>query len=296
MALVAEAFIAGTISVDHVRLFAMCQATNTDAFADAEEMLVGIAGDLDHHSFARAARYWCQLADPDGSERDAEKRYAARRCNMRTAPDGMELLDAQLDPITGGIVRTTFEMIKKELFDTDWNQAKIIHGDTTTIADLKRTDAQRGADALQVMAERARMVHGDAHQRHGRRPLLTVLVGEQALANLCETEAGTVLDPHDLLRLLDRAELERVVFDTPSRVIDVGVRRRLFEGATRRAVEVRDRECDHPSCHEPITEADIDHLIEYRLGGLTEQTNGKCKCKWHHRWRHRNDRQQPPVA
>ncbi|MGH9247583.1 MAG: hypothetical protein ACRD29_25395, partial [Acidimicrobiales bacterium] len=41
--------------------------------------------------------------------------------------------------------------------------------------------------------------------------------------------------------------LERVVFDGPSRVIDVGPHRRLFDVATRRSVEVRDRECFHPS-------------------------------------------------
>ncbi|MGH9247589.1 MAG: hypothetical protein ACRD29_25425, partial [Acidimicrobiales bacterium] len=41
--------------------------------------------------------------------------------------------------------------------------------------------------------------------------------------------------------------LERVVFDGPSRVIDVGPHRRLFDGATRRSVAVRDRECFHPS-------------------------------------------------
>jgi len=45
--------------------------------------------------------------------------------------------------------------------------------------------------------------------------------------------------------------LERVVFDSPDRIKNVGVRRRIFTGATRRAIELRDGECFHPTCEVP---------------------------------------------
>ena len=64
---------------------------------------------------------------------------------------------------------------------------------------------------------------------------------------ICELANGTVVAPAALVRWLESAWLERVVFDSPSRVLDVGVAQRLFTGATRRAVEVRDRECFHTS-------------------------------------------------
>jgi hypothetical protein len=127
---------------------------------------------------------------------------------------------------------------------------------------------------------------------HGPRPLITVVCGETTLADLCETEAGRILDPHEIIRLLSSAELERVVFDGPSTVIDVGVRQRLFKGGKRRAVQVRDRECAHESCHDPVTWADIHHIEHYEDGGETVPENGEPQCRWHHHWLHRQSK--PP--
>ena len=77
-------------------------------------------------------------------------------------------------------------------------------------------------------------------------PLFSVLVGYEAFAGrTCELADGTVVAPGALTHWLGEAWVERVVFDGPSRVSDVGVRRRIFAGATRRAVEVRDHECFH---------------------------------------------------
>jgi hypothetical protein len=290
---VAEAFGQGLITVDHVRRLAKCEHTNPAEFTEAEELLLAMAVSMDWRDFTKAIAYWCQLADPDGSQQDAEARLLARRGSVLEASDGMVLVAGQLDPMGGGIFMETFRRIKRELFLLDWEAAKAIHGDDVSFDRLARTDAQRGADALRVMAERAQMVPGDVSDIHGPRPLITVLVGEDSLRNVCETEAGTVLDPREIIQLLDKAEVERVVFDGPSRVIDVGERRRFFTGATRRAVQVRDRECAHPSCHEPVTDADIDHILEYGKDGLTVQDNGRVMCKWHHRWRHRP---HPPAA
>ena len=42
----------------------------------------------------------------------------------------------------------------------------------------------------------------------------------------------------------------------------MGVRRRFFRGALRRAIEVRDRRCTHPSgCDVPAERCDIDHIV-----------------------------------
>jgi 5-methylcytosine-specific restriction endonuclease McrA len=77
--------------------------------------------------------------------------------------------------------------------------------------------------------------------------------------------------------------VERVVFDGPSRVIDVGVHRRLFEGATRRAVQLRDRECFHETCDIPAEHCDVDHVVPWAEGGPTVQENGRVACGFHNR-------------
>jgi hypothetical protein len=292
MPLIADAFYDDRLTTDQVRLYAACQQTNPDAFADAEAVLLQHAFDLDHHQLVEALTYWRQCADPDGSQTDAERRYAKRDVSLVQAPDGMWLLKGQQDAIGGEIFGNALETIRREEFDQDWALAKAEHGDDTCMDHLRRTDPQRRADALVVMARRAAMVTPGS-EVHGPRPLITVLVGEDTLRNLCETEGGTILDPNDLWRIVGWADFERVVFDSRSRVMDVSVRTRLFTGATRRASQVRERECGHPSCHEPVTYADIHHVEHFEDGGETIHTNGSPRCKWHHRHEHR---QPPPAA
>ncbi len=92
--------------------------------------------------------------------------------------------------------------------------------------------------------------------------------------------------PASSFRHLADADIERIVFEGPSRVIDVGVRRRFFTGALRRAIEVRDRHCTHPSgCDVPAEQCEIDHIEPYSRGGLTTQANGRCRCSVHNRQR-----------
>jgi hypothetical protein len=91
-----------------------------------------------------------------------------------------------------------------------------------------------------------------------------------------------------LREFLAEADIERIVFDGPSRVIDVGTRSRFFTGALRRAIQVRDRHCQDPSgCDEPITRSEVDHKEEFEDGGLTTQDNGELKCGSHNRHKHR---------
>jgi len=82
------------------------------------------------------------------------------------------------------------------------------------------------------------------------------------------------------------------VFAGPDRVVSVGARRRLFGGATRRAVQVQGRECFHPYCDEPADYAQIDHIRPYAAGGPTTVDNGRPACAYHNRLRHQPAR--PP--
>ena len=97
--------------------------------------------------------------------------------------------------------------------------------------------------------------------------------------------------------LLTEADVERIVFDSPSRVIDVGVRQRFFTGALRRAIEVRDRHCQDPSgCFVPAEECEGDHKVRFADGGLTTQENGQCLCPFHNRRKERWRGERPPPT
>ena len=85
------------------------------------------------------------------------------------------------------------------------------------------------------------------------------------------------------------------MFDGPSRVIDVGVRERFFTGALRRAIEVRDRHCQHRSgCDVPPDRCHIDHIVPYAESGLTVRCNGRCYCPVHNRQRVGEGGARPP--
>jgi hypothetical protein len=214
---------------------------------------------------------------------------AARRLHLSQSFNGGWALDALLDPINGAVLAKGLGSIEQELFEADWAEARSRVGDDVRASHLTRTPAQRRADALVEMARRAMAVPGGTRLPE---PLFTVLVGYETFAGrMCELADGTVVPPGSLVRWLDKAWVERVVFQGPSRIKDVGVRRRVFAGATRRAVEVRDRECFHPLCEEPAERCEIDHVQPWAAGGLTVEANGRAACRFHNRERHRT---RPP--
>jgi hypothetical protein len=279
---VSAALAAGEITTDHVRILAAAARTNPEMFAaDGESRLLEAARTLLFEGFRVAARYWCDRADPDGAEQKARRRWLGRRAHCSTTFEGEVAIDAHLEAVGGSIVRRELERLERELFELDLAEARARLGrDDVSWLELARTPAQRRADALVLMAERSAAKPAGALEP---RILLHVLCGEDSLGRMCELSDGTVLTPGEVLPLLDRAEVERAVFDGPSKVIDLGPRRRLFTGATRTAVQLRDRGCVHPSCDVPFDRCEVDHVLEYSRGGLTVQDNGRCLCKHHHR-------------
>lgn len=132
---------------------------------------------------------------------------------------------------------------------------------------------------------------------NGRRPepLFSVFVGYETFAGrMCQMADGAVVSPGTLVDWLDRSWIERVVFDGPSRVMDLGAATRLFGGATRRAIQLRDRECFHPLCDIPAKRCEVDHIEPYSAGGATIEKNGRLACGFHNRGRHRKRKRPPP--
>ncbi|MGQ0430989.1 MAG: DUF222 domain-containing protein [Microthrixaceae bacterium] len=233
--------------------------------------------------FKRHCDLWEAFVDPDGAEQGADDDRAAREVHLSQSFGGMWFGRMTLDPISGDIVHGTLSMIERQLFEADWAEAKARFGRDPLIVDLQRTPAQRRADALVEMATRARTAPADGKRP---RPLFTVLVDYETFAGpLLELFNRTTITPGTAARWLDQADIERIVFDGPSRVIDVGATRRFFRGALRRAIEVRDRTCFHPYCDDVPERPEIDHIHEAHRGGPTTQNNGRLGCGFHNKWR-----------
>jgi hypothetical protein len=293
MAKVEGAWLTGDVGEAQVSRLAEARTEVTAAsFARDEQMLVSQAKDLPHRLFTRALAYWSQHADPDGAEDAAAARHQARRLHLSCGFDGAWFLDGVLDPVSGEIVSRALKAIEEELFASDWAEAKTRVGEGVSFADMAPSPAQRRADALVEMARRAMALPPGARLPE---PLFTVLVGYETFAGrMCELANGHVVTPGALVPWLDEAWAERVVFDGPDRVRNVGVRRRIFTGATRRSVEVRDRECFHPLCDATVGDCQVDHVEPWAFGGLTVDTNGRLACAFHNRLRHQPRPPPPP--
>jgi len=285
MPVVEAAWLAGDVGEAHVCAFAAARTAETAAcFGRDESMLVEQARTLGYQLFMRALAYWGQLADPEGTERSSERQRADRRLHESTTFGGAVALDGLFDPLDGSVVANALRRIETELFEADWAEAKERVGDRVCAGDLARTPAQRRADALVVLARSPRAQGLPAGSRLPE-PLFSVLVDYDTVARVCELAEGTVVAPGSLTRWLGEGWVERVVFDGPDRIKNVGVRRRIFSGGTKRAVQLRDRECFHPTCDTPATQCEIDHVQPWAQGGLTTDDNGRVACGFHNRAR-----------
>jgi hypothetical protein len=284
----AAALAAGDITAEHAhRLAALAAPGTAGAFADAEELLVGQARTMRWGDFTKACAYWLRHARP-GDEDDRDRAdHEHRKVSLHDGLRGTGLLSGELTPVAKATVRSELERIERELFEADWAAARAEHGDAASAAHLARTSAQRRHDALVEMAKRSATAPANGRRP---RPLVSILVGYDAFARMCELADGTLISPATAASLLDEAAIERIVLGGPSRVLDLG-RARSFTGAARRAVEVTQRHCQGPGCHVPADRCDIDHVWRHADGGPTHPDNGRTLCGPHNR-----AREHPPPA
>jgi hypothetical protein len=276
----------------HVEVVAAARVAGTGAvFARDEGLLASQAVSLGFRDFERVVAYWRDAAAPDAATERVVAQRAQRRVHLSASWGGMWYADATFDPVSGEIVQGELGRLERMLFDAEWADATARLGRAPRVDELERTPAQRRCDALVEMATRS------AAAPAGRRrpgPLFTVLVGYETFAGaVCELASGAVLAPGVLAGWLDRAVIERVVFDGPARVLEVG-HKRFFTGALRRAIQVRDRTCTHPLCDQPAEVCDVDHVVPAADGGPTTQLNGRLMCGYHNRLRNKTDPPHPP--
>ena len=77
--------------------------------------------------------------------------------------------------------------------------------------------------------------------------------------------------------------MQTFIFDGADHVIAASLSR-TFRGMLRRAIQVRDRHCQHPAgCDAPIIDCDVDHIVPHAAGGVTDEPGGQLQCEPHNR-------------
>jgi hypothetical protein len=272
----------GRFSLDHIDVFARAATPARRArFSMDEEFLIEVSAPLRMHQAVKAVNHWCQQADAADGIEPAPPKHAVEhaRLHVSTTLDQTVAIDGSLDAIGGCIFTKELKRLERREYLAD------------RALGVERSGAQRRAAALVEMATRS-----SSAPANGRRPapLFTVLLGDPSFASLCELSNGTVLTPAQLAPWLSSALLETVLFDGRHTVISVS-QRRHFVGALRRAIEVRDRHCQHPSgCDVPAEDCDVDHIVPRSVGGLTHQFTGRIECPPHNRDPKKHDHDAEP--
>ncbi len=267
MPVTVEAWTAAEIGTDHVDLLTTTAGSGRgELFERDEAVLVTHCEALTWGDTIKSTRYWRQHADTELGRDDTPPPAGGVR--FTTGFDGCVVGDIELDPIGGATVVEALRCIERELYRRDKRDG------------IVRTKAERMAAALVEMAIRAHTAPTDGKRPE---PLLVVLAGEETLDRICELATGTVIAPNLVVPHLTHSQIQTFVFDGADRVLSHSPQR-SFRGALRRAIQVRDRHCQHPSgCDAPIVDCDIDHRHPHAAGGRTEEANGELQCECHNR-------------
>ena len=290
MPVTAAAFAAGDIEDIHVRRLAGALNPRTrEAFARDESLLVSWAQSKDFFRFSDRLGRWLLRNDPDGCSKSAMDQRDRRDAWLAESFEGMFLGKLTLDPISGQIIKNEHDRLEAQLFEADWAEARARLGREPTVADLRRTPAQRRADAFVEMARRStRPVAGKA-----ARPLLSLALGSETFAWRCALSSGQNVSPAALDDFLSDAEVQAILFDPKTDIAIKASRKRLFSGVLRRVLELRDGFCAC-GCGMAAERCQADHELPYSKGGITCQCNGKMRCRPNNR--RKGDRRIPPLA
>ena len=292
-----NALAGGQVGVAQTRLMARIAANPripTDLLVRGIWQLMADAMDVSYVEFERRALTFEALADPIGAAEKAERNRQRRTATMHQQPDGSWSLHAKFDDVGGPEFLEIFCWYVDREFARDWAEATERLGEgNVDVTELRRTEAQRRADALVEMARAAAACPPDT-----KRPLPTVnfIIDERTARATADndlvdpldyrnvtsrTDRGHRVDPNAIIGVSLWALIRRVVTNSPGVVIELGRTSRLFTGHAREAVMLLEPTCIWPGCDQPHSWCHADHLTSWSTRGPTNPDNGAPPCARH---------------
>ncbi len=99
----------------------------------------------------------------------------------------------------------------------------------------------------------------------------------------CHTRSGLRLTPATALMCTLAGDIERLMCSATTRRLEMSERDRLYKGALREALIVRDVFCQSPGCDVRASRCQADHDTRHTDGGRTTDINGAMRCPACHR-------------
>ena len=304
MPLIARALADAEITRSHAQR--LRSTASRPQFADwGEAFLLEQAGILRWKDWLTVVDRFEQCADDENQPAeplDLDTPPDHGQVQLSELPDGGELI-ARLDPSGYEAVEEVLHRIEQELFRAEWKHLVDTHG-TAASTSMMTSKAERRARALVEMANRAAtapkdglrplpvlVIHMDPDTLNRELARLLAIEPPAALGSsfVCELDSGRKIAPTEAIRHALHGTVRRLVYESPSHVLDYGRDVRLFRGAVRQAIIHAARTCAASGCEERASRCEIDHIVPAARGGLTNPGNGRPLCRSDHRHRTRTD-------
>lgn len=297
MAVTGAAFAAGDVSLGQAAAITttigeLPEDVPSEVRDRAESELVAYADRFDSAQLTRLGQHILTVVAPEiGEAHDAaalerQEQQARRRRELFFTPDGhgTVFVRGRLTDEAAAIIRAALDPLARPL-------------PATADGPDPRTPGQRRADAMEELARRALTGYTDPPPavadpgdvaRGGDNGAATTVVVTIPLRTLTDglgyatLPDGTLLSAGAARRKACDADLIPAVLGTGSAVLDVGRAQRLFTGARRCALILRDRGCAFPGCDRPASWCDGHHILGHAHGGSTAVDNGVLLCGHHH--------------
>ena len=167
-------------------------------------------------------------------------------------------------------------------------EGQVVHDPTP--ADIAAAEADRyrciEADAFLHWYEHT---YGPRQQTNACPPVPTV--GDTGFGSIIypRTAGGTLIPPAIVAKLARKGRVRRHMIDADGNLTGDTAGGRRFTAIQKRMIRLRDNHCQHPGCGTPIRSCEYDHTDPHHNHGPSLTHNGQPLCRFHHRYKHRND-------
>ena len=296
-----QAWAAGTITSEAAGT--ICEAivklpdwVGDEERAIAQTKLLEWASQYSHQDLQIMAHRIIEHIDPDGADEhlgkqlEAEEKKALGRTEltMFNAGDGMTRGRFLLPVVQAGMLKAVLEGLASprrndpRIYDRDGEHCDAANGTLTHNQKLGRAFCE----LIEHLPTEAMPQHG------GLAATITVEIGLETLKNGLGTallSTGDEMSASQARRFACNAQLLPIVFDGKSKILDLGLSKRLHSRYQRIAIAKRDKGCVWKGCDRPPSWCEVHHPQWWSRGGPTDLDNGALFCFYHHHLLHEGE-------
>jgi hypothetical protein len=256
------------IGFAHLTVMARTAAAVGDAFD--ERRLLDMAQEMSPGKFHYQCLHYRHAVDAQRYAAEQASEAESNVLHMSSSSDGMLYLTGFFDSINGAVVRNALEPLARPAgVPAPWLRGESDH----------RLRPHRLADGFVELCS-------------GRKPAnIQVTASIETLKGLAgapggEMEFSLPIASSIVQRMACDCSVTRVLLDQDSLVIDVGRSTPKIHPTLRKALEVRDKQCQWPGCEREASRCDGHHFVHWIAGGPTDLDNLTLLCRRHHRLVH----------